>query len=47
MQRKIDDDYLYYKEMQTKQRLRERAYDNDYPDDDVTDLTEIFKEYID
>lgn len=47
MQRMIDDDYLYYKEMQTKQRLREQAYDNDFSDDDVTDLTELFKEYID
>ena len=43
----INENYLYYKEQQTKQRLREQAYDNDYPDDDVTDLTEIFKEYID
>lgn len=43
----INENYLYYKEQKTQQRLREQAYDNDFEDDDVTDLTELFKEYID
>lgn len=43
----INENYLYYKDQKTQQRLREQAYDNDFDDDDVTDLTELFKEYID
>ena len=43
----VNENYLYYKEQKSQQRLREQAYDNDFDDDDVTDLTELFKEYID
>ena len=43
----INENYIYYKEQKAQQRLREQAYDNDFEDDDITDLTEIFREYID
>lgn len=44
----VNENYLYYKEQKSQQRLREQAYDNDFDDDDNTDnLTELFREYID